>query len=399
MKRLRSILTVLVIVGLIAVAAYYSMAPRPILVETVEVRRGPFRVSFVEEGKTRVSDRYIVSAPVAGVLRRIRFDVGDQIRRGQALARIDPPPAAALDPRSRAQLQARLVVAEATLQKAKEDVETARTDVRYWETELPRIRDGVELGLTARERLDKALSDERAAKARLRAAEQQVEVARSEAESVKVELRYASAALDEDAATGPVTVASPVAGRVLEVRQESETVVQASQPLVAIADPEGLEVEAEVLSSDAVRVREGMRVLLERWGGDGPLEAVVRRVEPVAFTKVSALGVEEQRVLVIIDIASPREEWRNLGDQYRVEARFILDEANDVLQIPTSALFRQGDGWAVFLAGDEIATMRPVEVGRRSGLQAEILSGLDAGDAVVNHPSDTLTDGAPIERP
>src|SRR5690606_837008 len=216
-KRLRSILILLFVVGLIGVAAYYSVAPRPILVETVKASRGPFRVSFVEEGKTRVSDRYIVSAPVAGVLRRIRFEVGDQIRRGQALARIDPPPASALDPRSRAQLQARLQVAEATLEKAKEDAETARNDVRYWETELPRIRDGVKLGLTARERLEKALADERAAKSRLRAAEQQVEVARSEVESVEVELRYASAAVDEDAATSPVTVASPVAGRILEI--------------------------------------------------------------------------------------------------------------------------------------------------------------------------------------
>ncbi len=396
MKRIRQILTILVVLGVIAAAVYFSLAPRPILVEAVEARRGPIQVSIVEEGKTRVADRYIVSAPVAGSLRRLNFKVGDQVRSGQTLARIDPPPAAALDSRARAESQARVDVASASLERAKEDVETARSDVRYWETELPRIRDGVDAGVTARERLDQAVADERRAKTVLRAAEQQVEVAKSELEAARVQLKFAAAAT-ADRSGSSVAVRAPVAGRVLEIMQESETVVSAAQPLVAIADPNGLEVEVEVLSSDAVQIGEGMRVLLERWGGPKPLEAVVRRVEPVAFTKISALGVEEQRVLIIVDIASPKEEWLSLGDQYRVEARFILSEDNDVLQVPSSALFRHENGWAVFRAGAEAAATQPVEVGRRSGLTAEILSGLAPGDRIVNHPSDTVADGSLIE--
>ena len=396
MKRIRQILTTLVILAVIGAAVYYSFAPRPILVEAVEVERGPIQVSIVEEGKTRVADRYIVSAPVSGSLRRLNFDVGDQVRRGQTLARIDPPPAAALDARAHAESQARVDVALAALERAKEDVETARSDVRYWETEMPRIRDGVEAGVTARERLDQAIADERRAKTVMRAAEQQVEVAKSELEAARVQLKYASASV-EDKPTETVAVRSPVSGRVLEIMQESQTVVQAAQPLVAIADPNGLEVEVEVLSSDAVQIEEGMRVLLERWGGPKPLEAVVRRVEPVAFTKISALGVEEQRVLIIVDIVSPKDEWLSLGDQYRVEARFILSEADNVLQAPSSALFRHRGGWAVFRAGLEAASLQPVEVGRRSGLAAEILSGLSEGDRVINHPSDTVTDGVLVE--
>lgn len=395
MKLVRKLLTAAVILGVIGVAVYYSLAPRPILVETVEVERGPLQVSIVEEGKTRVADRYVVSAPVSGALRRVRWEVGDVVTKGQALARIDPPSAAALDPRARAAAQSRISVAEAALEKAKNDVLTAQSDVRYWETEKPRIEEAVQEGLMARERLDQAVADERRAKAVFSAAEQQVEVARSELEAARIQLDLAAAALGDGAA--PVTVRAPVAGRILEVMQESEAVVQASQPLLSIADPNGLEVAVEALSSDAVQLSEGMRVLLERWGGPQPLEGVVRLVEPTGFTKVSALGVEEQRVLVIVDIVSPKDEWEMLGDQYRVEARFITWEGVDVLQVPSSALFRRGDGWAVFRVQGEIAQIAPVEVGRSSGLRTEIRTGLSIGDRVVTHPSDALSDGALVE--
>lgn len=398
MKLVRKLLTAAVVLAVLGAAIYYSLAPRPILVEAADVVRGNFQVSIVEEGKTRVADRYVVSAPVSGALRRVSWDVGDVVKQGQVLARIDPPSAAALDPRARAAATSRISIAEAALEKAKNDVLTAQSDVRYWETEMPRIEEGVKEGLMARERLDQAVADERRAKAIFRAAEQQVEVARSELESARVQLELASASLEGRSATS-VAVRAPVTGRILEVIQESETVVQASQPLLSIADPNGLEVEVEVLSSDAVQLREGLRVLLERWGGPQPLEGVVRLIEPKGFTKISALGVEEQRVLVIVDIVSPKAEWETLGDQYRVEARFILSEGEDVLQVPSSALFRRGDGWAVFLAGETTVSITPVEVGRRSGLRTEILAGVEEGDRVVTHPSDTLTDGALVEFP
>ena len=396
MKRIRKILTVLLISGIVGAAVYFSFAPRPVLVETVAVSRGPLQATIVEEGKTRVVDRYGVSAPVAGTLSRMSFDVGDEVRAGTVLARLHPLRSATLDGRSRAQAGADLAVAEAALAKAEDDVETARADVRYWEVELPRARRGVEAGVIAAERLDHALVDERKAQAVLSAAEQQIEVAQSKVEAARVALQYSEGRASSGSAE-IVTVRSPVSGRILKVHQENEAVVQASQLLLEIADPGGLEVEVEVLSSDAVRIEAGMRVLLERWGGPQPLEAVVRLVEPVAFTKISALGVEEQRVLVIVDIASPKEEWKNLGDRYRVEARFVTWEGQNVLQVPSSALFRSQKGWAVFLVDGSTAKLRPVTIGMRGGFADEIVAGVSAGEIVINHPSDAVTDGGLIE--
>ena len=396
MKRIRKILTVLLISGIVGAAVYFSFAPRPVLVETVAVSRGPLQATIVEEGKTRVVDRYGVSAPVAGTLSRMSFDVGDEVRAGTVLARLHPLRSATLDGRSRAQAGADLAVAEAALAKAEDDVETARADVRYWEVELPRTRRGVEAGVIAAERLDHALAGERRAQAVLSAAEQQIEVAQTEVEAAKVALQYSEGRASSGSAE-IVTVRSPVSGRILKVHQENEAVVQASQLLLDLADPGGLEVEVEVLSSDAVRIEAGMRVLLERWGGPQPLEAVVRLVEPVAFTKISALGVEEQRVLVIVDIASPKEEWKNLGDRYRVEARFVTWEGQNVLQVPSSALFRSQKGWAVFLVDGPTAKLRPVTIGMRGGFADEIVAGVSAGEIVINHPSDAVTDGGLIE--
>ena len=396
MKRIRKILTVLLISGIVGAAVYFSFAPRPVLVETVAVSRGPLQATIVEEGKTRVVDRYGVSAPVAGTLSRMSFDVGDEVRAGTVLARLHPLRSATLDGRSRAQAGADLAVAEAALAKAEDDVETARADVRYWEVELPRTRRGVEAGVIAAERLDHALAGERKAQAVLSAAEQQIEVAQTEVEAARVALQYSEGRASSGSAE-IVTVRSPVSGRILKVHQENEAVVQASQLLLELADPGGLEVEVEVLSSDAVRIEAGMRVLLERWGGPQPLEAVVRLVEPVAFTKISALGVEEQRVLVIVDIASPKEEWKNLGDRYRVEARFVTWEGQNVLQVPSSALFRSQKGWAVFLVDGPTAKLRPVTIGMRGGFADEIVAGVSAGEIVINHPSDAVTDGGLIE--
>ena len=396
MKRIRKILTVLLISGIVGAAVYFSFAPRPVLVETVAVSRGPLQATIVEEGKTRVVDRYGVSAPVAGTLSRMSFDVGDEVRAGTVLARLHPLRSATLDGRSRAQAGADLAVAEAALAKAEDDVETARSDVRYWEVELPRTRRGVEAGVIAAERLDHALAGERKAQAVLSAAEQQIEVAQTEVEAARVALQYSEGRASSGSAE-IVTVRSPVSGRILKVHQENEAVVQASQLLLELADPGGLEVEVEVLSSDAVRIEAGMRVLLERWGGPQPLEAVVRLVEPVAFTKISALGVEEQRVLVIVDIASPKEEWKNLGDRYRVEARFVTWEGQNVLQVPSSALFRSQKGWAVFLVDGPTAKLRPVTIGMRGGFADEIVAGVSAGEIVINHPSDAVTDGGLIE--
>jgi HlyD family secretion protein len=396
-KTLKKFLLYGLIVAAIGAAFYVSFAPRATLVDSAQVARGPLQVSIVEEGKTRVVDRYIVSAPIAGYARRLQLKVGDTVQAGQVLLQIDPPTASALDPRSRAEAEARVATAEASLAAALEDVPVARADSRYWEIELPRIREGVEAGLIASRELTQAEASQRTAEAKLNAAESRVDVARAELESAKTALRLAAAQSGTRSPGSSVAVRAPSAGRILKIINESEGMVSASQPLVELGNTQGLEVEVEVLSSDAVQIRPGMRVLLERWGGENPLEAIVRHVEPVAFTKISALGVEEQRVLVIVDITAPREQWEGLGDQYRVEARFIVWEEPDVLQAPSSALFRHEGGWAVFRARDGVAHIQPVEIGQRGGINVQILSGLSEGDRIINHPGDAIADGGLIE--
>jgi HlyD family secretion protein len=377
-------------------AVGYGFIPRPVLVDSATVTRGPLRVTVREEGKTRVVDRYVVSAPVAGALRRIDLDVGDTIRRGQPITYIDPPRASVLDPRSRAEAMARVDAAKASVQSAEESVEAASADARLAESNLARIRQLYDAGTIAREELERAEAEERRTKANLLKARSSVEVARHELEVAQAALRY-SPAEPGSAPAESVPVVSPVAGRILKLYRESEGIVSVAEPLVEISNPRSLEVEVEVLSSDAVRISPGTRVLFERWGGDQPLEGAVRRIEPVGFTKISALGVEEQRVLVIADFTSPAETWERLGDNYRVEAVFILWESDNVLQVPASALFRHEQDWAVFVAANGHAGLRPVQIGHRSGLNAEITSGLQEGERVITHPGNEIEHGTAIE--
>ncbi len=250
-------------------------------------------------------------------------------------------------------------------------------------------------GYVTDEQFDRAEADYRNTQARLQSAEFTVEVAKFELEAARTALKYSAA---EDGAKGlkPVTLRTPVDGRVLKVLHKSEGVMSAGETLISIGDPQAIEVEVDVLSDDAVRIRPGMRVIFERWGGDGPLEGKVRVVEPAGFTKISALGVEEQRVFVIADITSPPEEWERLGDGYRVEASFILWEGDNVLQVPESSLFRYKDGWAVFIMGNRKANLRQVKLGHRSGLVAEIVSGLKAGETVITHPDESIEDGTSV---
>jgi HlyD family secretion protein len=380
----------------VILAVGYGFIPRPSLVDSATVTRAPLRVTVREEGKTRVVDRYVVSAPVAGALRRIDLDVGDTVRRGQPITYIDPPRANVLDPRSRAEAMARVDAAKASMQSAEESVEAAAADARLAESNLARIQQLHAAGTIAREELERAEAEERRTKANLLKARSSVEVARHELEVAQAALRY-SPAEPGSAPAESVPVVSPVAGRILKLYRESEGIVSVAEPLVEISNPRSLEVEVEVLSSDAVRISPGTRVLFERWGGDQPLEGAVRRIEPVGFTKISALGVEEQRVLVIADFTSPAETWERLGDNYRVEAVFILWESDNVLQVPASALFRHEQDWAVFVAANGHAGLRPVQIGHRSGLNAEITSGLQEGERVITHPGNEIEHGTAIE--
>ena len=384
--------TLILVGGGIAAGVFYGLQPRPAMVEAVAVARGSLRVSIIEEGRTRVRDRYIISAPVGGHLRRTDLKVGDPVGAGQQILWLDPLPSPVLDSRSRAEIQARIGAAEAAVETAREQAELAETELKFQETELARVRQLVSGGTIPREQLDQAETAEQKAAAALRSARFQVEVSRHELEASRAALRY-SAAQENSSPAETVILRAPVAGRILKVIQENESVVIAAEPLLEIGNPAALEVEVEILSSDAVVIAAGSRVLLERWGGDAPLEARVRRIEPVAFTKISALGVEEQRVLAILEIISPPEVWRSLGDGYRVEARFVIWEGEDVLQVPNTALFRVGNDWAVFRIQNEQAMLQRVVVGQRSALYSQVLDGLAEGDEIIAHPGEGIEAG------
>jgi HlyD family secretion protein len=380
----------------IAAALVYSFRPQPRLVDIAAAHRGPMQVTIQEEGKTRVIDRYIITAPVAGTTCRVDLEVGDLVERDQTLININPLQSQALDPRSRAEASARVLAAQASLRAAEQNVSVARAEADLAGTELARLEPLVEAGHISEERLDQAKAVKRGTEAALRSARFAVEVAKYELEAARTALRYTGnrSSDPEDV----VRVAAPVTGRILKLHQECEGVVERGQPLLEIGDTRSLEIATDVVSADAVKIEPGMPVLYERWGGDKPLTGLVRRVEPVGFTKISALGVEEQRVLVISDITSDAEQWQTLGDGYRVESRFILWENEDVLQIPASALFRLGDRWALFVMEDDKAKRRVVKVGRRNGLSAQILDGLAEGEAVITHPDKTIEDGIGVKR-
>jgi len=381
---------------IIAAALFYGFRPSSILVETAHVTRAPLRVSVTEEGKTRVIDRYVISAPVPGFLRRIDLNVGDVVKRDQVVAMLEPLRSNVLDPRARAEATARAAAAEAALLGAQQNAKAAKADADVAAASLKRAKDLYAAKNISRERYDESVARGQMTKAALRSAEFAVDVARYNVEAARTALQY-SAADENNVSDETVEVKATVNGNVLNVYRESEGVVNAGESLMEIGDPTGLEIAVDVLSADAVRIVPGTRVLLQNWGGDGMLDGEVRTVEPVGFTKISALGVEEQRVLVIIDITSPRESWDKLGDGYRVEAEFVLWEQDNVLQIPASALFRQNDGWAVFTVNQDKAHIREIKLGQRGGFAVEIASGLDENDIVIIHPGDTVEEGARVE--
>ncbi|MFQ5586557.1 MAG: efflux RND transporter periplasmic adaptor subunit, partial [Thermodesulfobacteriota bacterium] len=315
------------------------------------------------------------------------------VSKGQVLVELEPQRSRVLDPRSRAEAEAHVAAAEAALSSAKENRRAAKADADYASAELERVRKLFDDGFASTDTLERAEAEARRRRATRRSAAFAVEVARFELEAAETALKFATG---EGDSAEKVPIHAPVGGRILKLHRESEGVVTEGQPLIEIGDPRALEVEVDLLSEDAVRIRPGTKVLFDRWGGDLPLDGVVRVVEPAGFTKVSALGVEEQRVFVISDITSPPEQWEGLGDGYRVEATFILWEGDNVLQVPASVLFRYGDGWAVFVVEGKRARRKVIEIGHRSGLFAEITSGLTEGELVITHPDEAIEDGTRV---
>ncbi|QVL50881.1 MAG: HlyD family efflux transporter periplasmic adaptor subunit [Thiocapsa sp.] len=382
----------LTILGLLALA----LMPSPVPVSATLVRQDVFVESIEDEGRTRLRDIYAVSAPIDGYLRRVTLEPGDTVAADQVLFELEPLPAPALDARSRGQAREALAAAQAHLEEAEANLSARETEYELARTEYDRSETLHRRQLVSSEERGRRLAQRDAADASARAARHSVEVARFELESARalVEIADGKRAPGDHPVLG---VRAPIDGVVTQRHRCCEGPAQSGETVLEIGDLDALEVKVDLLSVDAVRVRPEMRVILERWGGEDALEGRVRLVEPAGFEKISALGVEEQRVPVWVEIVTPRARWRHLGDGYRVEARFILWEGEDVVQIPTSALFRHLDRWAVFIADQGRARLRTVEVGRRSGLWTQITMGLEPGEIVVTHPGDRVHDGARIE--
>ena len=390
-------LWVISILLVIVLAILYGFLPRTQEVDLVQLTRGPLQVTIEEEGRTRLKERFVISAPTAGYMRRIDAKVGDPVKKGETVVVLEPLRSQALDPRSRAEAEAVVSAAGASLAAAMEKERAATADADYIEKRFVRITNLYSRGSVAKDQYDQTDSEAKKARAGQRSAKAAVDVARSELERAKIALQSFSS-VKRTGESGTVEVASPVNGAVFKIHRESEGAVHVGEPLMDIGNAGTLEVRVEVLSSDAVRIKRGTPVLFKRWGRDEPLAGRVRLVEPAGFTKVSSLGVEEQRVLVIADITSPPETWRILGDGYRLEAHFVVWEGKDIIQVPTSALFRAGKGWAVFVENDGKARRREVEIGQRSGLTAQVISGLRENERVVAYPDDTISDGTKIRQ-
>jgi HlyD family secretion protein len=382
------------VIALGATGLALSLRTPPLPVDVTTAVRGSLRVTLDHEGRTRVRERYVVAAPVAGRVLRIELEPGDPVTAGRTvLARILPGAPALLDARARAGAEAQVQVAAANLARARAQRDEAREAGRFARAEADRTRALSQQGLATSQQLDAAEADARVKARALEAADAAVEAAARDLDVARAVLYQGGA----QASARLVEVRAPVSGVLLRRLHESETVVQQGEPLVEVADLADLEVVADFLSTDAVRIRPGMPALIDRWGGAAPLNARVARVEPSGFMKISALGVEEQRVWVVMAFADPRDAWASLGDGYRVEARVVVWQQADVLKVATGSLFRHGGEWAVFTIDGGAARLRTVTIGHRNDIEAEVTAGLGAGTRVVAYPSDRIEDGARVE--
>jgi HlyD family secretion protein len=415
-RRIALILFLIALAG----AIVYGMWPAPVDADLAEVTRGSIRETVDQEGKTRIRERYIVSAPLAGRLSRIDLDNGDQVKAGETIiASIEPRDPELLDARARKQAEANVEAAESRVKRTAPLLEEAVANYEYSEAELKRVRQAKAQapGAVTQSEIENLEMMVRTRSALVRSARHAQDIAAFELNQARAALIRSTPQGEEqltepspegngEAARAPYperedswrfTIPAPINGRVLRVFQESATVVTPGTPLVEIGDPQDLEIEIDVLSRDAVKVTPGAPVILEQWGGDRPLNGEVRLVEPSGFTKISTLGVEEQRVNVIVDLVDPPHEREKLNDGFRVEARIVVAEADDVLKTPTSALFRVGGDWAVFRVEDGVARQQIVKLGLQNGLEAEVIEGLAEGDQVVTHPGDNITDGVRVK--
>ncbi|MEO0917342.1 MAG: HlyD family efflux transporter periplasmic adaptor subunit [Pseudomonadota bacterium] len=382
--------------AVIAVLAYVSFREEPVPVDLAEVTRGPLEITVNADGKTQVRDLYEVAAPIAGTAMRAPVDVGDDVVEGETVvAVVRPASSALLDERTRLQAEATLREAEASRNVAAADLVQAEESRDFAETQLERTKALVTRGVASltrleddSQRLNVSLAAHAAAEARLAASEGAVARARAS-------LIDPAMAVDDGSACC-VEIRAPANGVIMTVAAVSQRPVTIGSPLVSVGNPDDLEIVADILSSDAVRLSEGAVAHVERWGGTDALEARLDRIDPRAETKVSALGIEEQRVDAYFTLVSPVEDRPGLRDGFSVFLRIVEWRSEDALQIPLSAIFRDGLAWAVFVAEGDVASLRPIEIGRRNGQMTEVLGGLEPGERVVLHPSDDIETGAKL---
>ncbi len=399
----RSILTVaasLAVAGIL-LAAFW---PRPMLVDLATVKRGDMIVTINEEGRTRVKEPYVVSSPVAGELQRVTVLPGDRVVGGETIvARMSPANPSALDVRTREQAIAAVSAAEAALRVARADLNAALATDVFAQSELERTQKLVDKGIASKVAMERSEQAAKIAKANLDTVQAAISMREAELANARAQLigfddaGLAQALEENERPSYSIPMRAPIDGTILKVIHKSETTLPAGEPILEIGDIEGdLEVMAELLSSDAVQVSEGNRVIITNWGGPGDLSGSVSRIDPYGYTKYSALGVEEQRVETTIQFDGPSEDRGTLGHGYRIEVQIVVWAQEDVVIVPSAALFRQGQNWAVFANADGRAVLREVEIGRNNGIEAQVLSGLEPGESVVQFPSANLTDGARI---
>ncbi len=379
---------VYVVILLLVVAGIVVLfLPAPVDVDTAAVTTGPLVVTVDEDGETRAHDRFVVSAPVAGRVERIDLHEGDPVKAGQVVATLWPVP---LSARERDEQLARIAAAKARNKEAEEEVRRAEVEHEQALRERNRVATLVRDGFVSPQAAEEAIVAEIAGANALDAAKFRARAAAAELRAAQAATMAMSAKPGSRAA---VRLDSPVSGKVLRIPEKSERVVTPGTPLLVLGDPDNLEIVIDVLSTEAVKIKPGMPVLIEGWGGDEPLQAKVRVVEPYAFTKVSALGVEEQRVNVIADFVGSHAA---LADAYRIEARVVIWQQDDVLKAPASALFRRQDGWAAFVVDGGRARLSEVTTGQRNAFEVEVVSGLRAAEQVVLHPSNDISDGTRV---
>lgn len=368
---------------------WIMLRPTPVLVEVSKATRGPMRVTVDEDGETRAHDRFVIAAPIPGRMLRVELEEGDSVRENQVVAIIEPLP---LNQQQREEVLGRVASAEAAKRQADARAEHAREDYEQSRRDRQRAEQ------LAREKVISAQALEQARNAEITSGDE-LQAARFNALAAASDVKVARAGLvgigDRTAPPKVISLHAPIAGRVLRVVEKSERVVQAGAPLVVLGDPAAIEIVTDVLTNDAVNIKPGATAFLEAWGGDHPLRAKVRLVEPAGFTKISALGVEEKRVNVIADFIDPAD---GLGDGFRVETRIVTWESPDILKVPGSAAFRERDGWSVFVLDNGRARRHAIEIGHRNQTEAEVLSGITVGEDVILHPSNQLREGVRVRR-